>query len=402
MLFLGLLAAGWGRDPVGAQSADPTGSPRNLQVGLWDSGVPGLREAIGELVFSFQRRHPEAIVALEWNEAALAEELLSRWCGRYRSHAPDVTVVSDRWAYAHRSEIMRLPGDLATTLRAECEPVVIERGGGAPRGVPWMISTPAVYYRADLAHDLGLAPPATLDELADLAAALADPPARYGLGLPGPDAGGAELLHALALACGPAAEGDAADRNVPGDDLLEAALALLVRMQASGAVQPEVLTWGEAELVAAFADGRLGMIIGGPDIGQTLRSRAKDVVGEWAACPLPRAPGGRGQVEVQWLVAFADTDRPELAERFLRFMAERDTQRALTMLCGVPAFTALRGELTRVEPWRAHLPALDNGAGLPLRDWEVLRRRIGTAICWCLSGRLTPAAALAGPPEIGP
>lgn len=173
-----------------AQEPAATGSPRHLQVGLWDNGVPGLREAIGELVFSFQRRHPEVIVALEWHDAALAEELLPRWRGRYRSHAPDVTVVADRWAWAHRSEVAHLPADLATTLRAECDPAVIERGGGAPRGVPWAVSTPAVYYRADVVRELGLQAPTTLVELADLAARLADPPARFGLGVPGPGGGG--------------------------------------------------------------------------------------------------------------------------------------------------------------------------------------------------------------------
>lgn len=383
-----------------AQEPAPTGSPRHLQVGLWDNGVPGLREAIGALVFSFQRRHPEVIVALEWRDAALAEELLPRWRGRYRSHAPDVTVVPDRWAWAHRSELAHLPADLATTLRAECDPVVVARGGGAPRGVPWAVSAPAVYYRADLVRELGLQEPTALDELAGLAARLADPPGRFGLGVPGPGGGGEELVHALALASGPASAGEGVEAGIPGDDLLEAALALLVRMQAEGALEPEVLTWGEAELIDAFAAGRLGMLIGGPVIGQALRQRAADVRGEWAAWPLPRAAGGRGQVEVQWLIAFADTDRPQQAESFLRFMAERDTQRALAMLGGVPALTALRGEVASIEPWRAHLPALDGGGGLPLRDWEQLRQRIGTAMLWCLSGRLTPAQALAGEPEV--
>lgn len=388
LVLLAVVGAGAGAEPDA-----PLGAPRHLQVGLWDNGIPGLRAAVAELVFSFQRSHPDILVALEWHDAALADELLARWCGRYRSHAPDVTVVSDRWAYAHRSEIMRLPTDLATALRNECEPAVIERGGGTPRGVPWAVATPAVYYRADLVRELGLTTPTTLDELADLAAKLAEPPNRFGIGVPGPGGGGAELVQALALTSGPAEEADRDDGS-PGTELLEAALALLTRMQAAGALQPEVLTWGNAELVRAFADGRLGMIIGGPAVGQVLRECADDVKGEWAACPLPRAPGGRGQVQVQWLVAFADTDRPVLAERFLRFMAERDTQRALAMLCGVPAYSELRGELADIEPWRAHLPALDDGAGLPLRDWEELREDISAAMFWCLSGRMTPGDAL--------
>jgi ABC-type glycerol-3-phosphate transport system substrate-binding protein len=170
-------------------------------------------------------------------------------------------------------------------------------------------------------------------------------------------------------------------------------MQFLVDMQARGALQPEVLTWGELELADAFAEGRLGMLIGGPWVGQRLRATTV----EWAAAPLPLEDQGTGSVQVDWLIALADTDRADNAQRFLHFMAERESQRALVMLCGAPGLRSLSEELAGTSPWSAHIPALRGGGGLPLRDWADLRARLNGALSMALSGRMTPAEALQSP-----
>jgi len=386
---------------VPSARADPDGGGRrtNLQVTLWRTGVPGQTEALSELVFSFQRRNPDVIVCLEWQPADLAGEWLRRWIGGYRSHAPDVTVASDLWVWDHRAELLRMPDDLRARLIDELEPGVLARGGGVPRGVPWAVATPAIYYRADLLAEAGLAPPETFAQLVECARALAQPPERFGLGVPAPGAGGEELLHALGLALAPPEGED--DSAAVEQSRLRRALELLVDLQAKGALQPEVLTWGERELVEAFAQGRLGMVIGRPWMAQMLRARADADPVEWAVAPLPREDEGCGTVHVDWLFAFTDTDRADNALRFLRFMAERESQRALAMLCGVPALRSLSGELGRTSPWSGHIPALRHADGLPLGRWSHLRERLGGALALALSGRMTPAEALRPPDEEG-
>ncbi|MGD9498504.1 MAG: ABC transporter substrate-binding protein [Armatimonadota bacterium] len=280
---------------------------------------------------------------------------------------------------------------------------MLARARGLPRGVPWAVATPALYYRSDLLREAGADPPRSCQELVDVAAQLADPPRRWGLGMPGPGQGGEELLHALALAMPPGDEAAGAQADLM--QRLERALELVVEMQARGALQPETLSWGELELVQAFAQGRLGMVIAGPWAAWLLRAADQARVDlppteetaqsfEWAVAPLPVAEGGAGQVSVDWLVAFADTDRAEAAEKLLRYMAELESQRALAMLCGAPALTGLWAELAGSPPWSGHIPALRPGSGLPLGEWSDLRLRIASALYWALSGRLAPGAAL--------
>lgn len=376
----------------------------NLQVCLWRTHVPGEREALKQLVFSFQRANPDVVIALEWQDAELAGEYVRRWLGSYRSHAPDVTVLPDLWAWEHRNELMPLPRDLVLRLRRQCESSVVDRAGGALRGVPWTVSTLALYYRPDLLEEAELEVPATPAELVTCADELADPPGRFGLGVPAPGRGCEELVHALTWAQGPAedVEGDA--RYLPGIDLL-------VDLQSRGAVQPEVLTWSETELVELFADGRLGLLIARPWAARILEEKdaerdrlAAAAEAEekpepppplpWAVAPLPLAEDGSGQVQVEWLVTFADTDRPHVAGRFLRFIAGGECQRTLAALYGVPAISRHRRQFADDPRWAGHVATLPGAAGLPLGEWKPVRQRLGQALRWTLSGRLSAAEAL--------
>lgn len=384
----------------------------HLQVTLWHTGYPGERELLSELVFSFQRANPDVVVALEWQDIEMADEWVRRWCGGYRAHAPDVTVMSELLAYRHRDELVELSGELRQRLRDDFEPSVVRRARGAPRGIPWSVGTHALYYRPDLLEEAGLSVPVSLEELVECARELADPPHRYGLGVPGPGGGGERLLHALALAHGPLRgrdEGeenddraeedeDAADQEAEDEagDPIARALGLLVKMQASGALQPEILTWSESELVELFAAGRLAMMIAPPTAARALRGAIgeADQRVEWSTAPMPVNEPGVGQVEVDWLVVFKSSDRREIAMRFLRYMAEHESQRALAMLPGVPATRTLADELAQTQPWAGHIPALDGAQGVSVSTWERLRHELGEAFAWAISGRLSPEAAL--------
>lgn len=391
-----------------AASADaPATGPRtNLQVTLWETGVVGEREALTELLFSFQRVNPDVIVCLEWRDATLQSEWIPRWCGDYRQYAPDVTVMSEQLAWQYRHDLLELPDEFGRELRRDFEAPVLRRLPGRTRGVPWRVSTRALYYRPDLLAAAELEVPETLEQLVTRAKELADPPARFGLGIPGPLGGGEELLHALARAAGavpvgdpdggPAlSDGSVAERRRPD---YEAALELLVELQSSGALQPETLTWSEAELAELFAGGRLAMLIA--PIETTRLLQAQEEPPEWAVAPMPLAAGGSGSLSVDWLVAFEDTDRRENALRLMRYLAERESQRMLVMTASVPAMRSLIEELRDTSPWSAHLTALNDADGVPLARWQRLRPELAHALAYALSGRLTPREALAEAIEI--
>jgi ABC-type glycerol-3-phosphate transport system substrate-binding protein len=397
-----------------AEDLSEMGPRSNLQVTLWETDVPAQKHALQELVFSFQQANPDVIVCLEWKDAELQDDWTRRWCGGMREYAPDVTVLSGRGAWENRHELLEMPDEFGRELRRDFHRAVMRRLPGQARGVPWEVSTYALYYRPDLLTEADAEVPQTLQEVVTVAEALADPPARFGLGLPQPLSGGEELLHALAVAAGEAAPEDeitaedepqadeegeaeeaAPDRRRRGEADHAGALELLVELQSRGALQPETLTWSQPELIDLFVEGRLGMLIAPISAARALR--AAEEPPEWAVAPLPIEPEGAGYLSVQWMVAFADTDRPENAIGLLRYMAEVESQRMLAMMPGVPGTRELADELSGQSPWSAHIAALtgDAGAeGVPLSRWERLKPQLGEALVYALSGRLTPREAL--------
>ncbi len=389
----------------------------NLQVALWDTGIPGQRECLTELVRAFQSVHPGVRVCLEWRDAAEAEHWVPRWCDGFRQYAPDVTVMTDLWVRQYRRDLLVLDRELRHDLQQRFVPAVLAQGGepGPLRGVPWSVATPALYYRSDLLAEAGIKPPGDFAELVECAAALADPPERYGFGLPGVGGGAEELLYALAVAAG----GEMADEEgkiAPTAQPFETALGLLVELQSRGALEPEVLTWTEVELAEMLVEGRLAMMVGGPWLGAMLEDAKKRAEGEaeeeaeeaaergleYAIVPLPREPEGAVHVTVDWLVAFRDTDRSEQALKLLAFLAQAQSQRALTTLGGVPATWGLCAEMGRVAPWAAHTEGLAQGRGLPRRDWPRLKAQLGNALTYALSGRQGVSEALESAEDVTP
>lgn len=393
--------------------------PTRLVVALWNTGIGGERELVSELVRGFQRENPDIMLCTEWRSSDQAREMIRRWTGSYRQQAPDLTVVTDLWLPEMGASLAELPEGLQATVSGLFPPSVLARvpSGSKVVGVPWVVATEALYYRSDLMSQAGLHPPESFEELAECAAKLADPPRRYGLGVPGAGWGGEELVHVLAAAQGEIERNDAGSIE-PNQPPFASALTLLQTLQSRGGVQPEVLTWSEAELAELMIRGRLAMMLARPwlgimldraeaarqlelrecqKLGEAGQARAAELQAakiEWDTAPLPVANGGAGHLTVDWLVLFRTSNSPQAAHRFLAWLAHDDRQRALAMLGGVPATVRLARQCAAEPRWRGHLVGLETARGLPIEQWAQLRPRLGEALGYVISGRLSPQEAL--------
>ncbi len=398
----------------------------SLRVTLWETGVAGQRECMREFVRAFNHDNPDVIVCTEYLDARDADEWVRRWMGSFRDHAPDLTVLTDLWLAEHYHDTLALPGDLQEELIVRLPESILARGTHAHRlrGVPWTVATDALYYRSDVFAQAGLAVPTTADELIECAAQLADPPAMYGFGMPGAGLGGENVLHALASALGEIVP-DEAGGIAPTLPPFVEALGLLAGMQGRGGLQPEVLSWSEAELVGLMAEGRLGMMVGRPwvhsvllqadrerrreldeaealgDVGAATAEQLRAARIEWAQAPLPRTAQGTTHLSVDWLVVMKSTEVREPAMRFARFMADEERQRTLAMLGGVPSTRELMTQLRETAPWAGHSVGLETARGLPLDQWEALSAQLGNALSYAISGRRTPVEALQRAGESG-
>ena len=365
-----------------------------LKFAAWhESGAHSLR-GMPDLLDAFYSRNPDVRVNLNHEDWAQAPVRLKYWFGSHRQYAPDLTVLPDTWIAAYADKLLSLDEALKPRDTAGFVPAVLDRCRVQGRlvGLPWLACSRALYYRADLCEAAKLKPPCSLEELQTAATALAKPPEMYGLGLPGRPGGGAleAFLDLLAAHDGQPfdKDGKLQLRSKPA----EAALAYWLALQRERVLQPEVLTWAEADLQEAFVRGRVALLIAGPELHQRLRSTAPAL--KFGVVALP--PGGEAAlpISVEVLVALNSTKNAEPVGRFLRFMATAEAQRAMTFMGSLPTHQAhyarVRGEAD-VAPF---VTGLEHARGLPLRETEPATRIVERALWLCLSGRATPAEAL--------
>lgn len=346
----------------------------------------------GDLFDDFEQANPGVRTNLTYERWSQAYPRLRYWTHSLRDYAPDLTVVHDVWLPAFADAWLPLEGKLTPADLAGVLPSVLDRCkvGGKLLGVPWVVSTRVLYYRSDLLETAKLKPPATLEELRGAAAKLREQGV-YGIGLPARAGGGAvDTFLGLLWALGgqPVEEGKIRLRTPQA----AAALQYWADLERAGLTQPEGLSWSAADLEEAFALGRIGLILGGPELGRHLRRAYPKL--PFGICPLPADKARPSQVSVQVLVAFAGTKNPEEAVRLLKYMISPRVQRAMWLMGGLPTRQELLAQALHDPAQRPFVEGLEQAQGLPLQEADRLSAVIEDAVALALSGRQAPAEAI--------
>lgn len=387
-LLLALVLAG------AAGAADPPARPL-LQMIAWVGEEERLPAGVRDLLQGFEQSQPVARVNLIYDRWPQAQPRLKYWTGSLREYAPDLTIIRDVWLPRYAASLLPLDDVIGTADLASLVPTVTDRGrlGGKLLGVPWRLSARALYYRADLLAEAGLAPPHTLADLAAAARKLTKPGQVWGLGLPGAAGGdGAETFLSLLAACG-GRPVDEAGHLALGTPEAQRVLQWWLDLAQAGALAPEALSWTEADLQAAFAAGRVAMVPGEPDFGAALSRQQTS--GKYAVTAMPTDKGGANLVSCDLLVALAGTKHPRECASFLRFVAGAGGQRALWLMGGLPTCRPQVAEGRQDPRLAPYLDQLETARGWPLEQSEAVLRVVDRALWLSLSGRADAAGALA-------
>ncbi len=378
----------------------PVGAETGLRLCAWHA--PNEHSPVGmtDLLGAFHDRNPDLRVNINHEDWAQARVRLRYWCASHRQYAPDLTVLPDTWLATYADQLLPLDGVLKPKDTTGFVPAVLDRCRVQGRlvGLPWIVRSRALYYRADLLTAAKLEPPRTLADLQAVAAALSKPPEVYGLGLPARAGGGALEAFLDVLAAGGGQPLDADGRLQLQTKEAEAALAYWFSLQGAQALEPQGLTWAQEDLTDAFVHGRIAMLIAGPELHGRLRRSAPDL--KFGVVAVPSGTGGGRSdktgppISVDVLVALASTQQVEPVGRFLRFMASAEAQRAMTFLGGLPTHQAYYASVREAPEVAPFVAGLERARGLPLVDSEAAGRIVEQALWLCLSGRATPAEAL--------
>lgn len=365
-----------------------------LQFVAWEH--PGQRRLKGvrDLLAAFSQRCPEIRVNFSFADWQQARVRMRYWCGSSQQYAPDLTVLPDIWLEEYAEKLLPLESYLQPRDWEGFIPAILQRcqARGHLVGLPWIVRSRALYYRADLLEKAKLSPPRSLAELRAAAIKLSRPPDIYGLGLPAApeQASLAVFLDILAATGGrPCDEQGHWQFTSPE---AEAALTFWQELQQASALPPELLTWTQMELQEALAQGRLAMLIAGPELFIELQKKAPQLPIKVA--PLPTNGEQALPIEAEVIVALRTTAKPELTTRFLRFMATAEAQKAMSLMGSLPTYRAAYEAVRKAPDVAPFVAGLERARGLPMKDCAAAQRIIARALWLALSGRCTAGEAL--------
>ncbi|QFZ16446.1 extracellular solute-binding protein [Saccharothrix syringae] len=339
--------------PASTGTDEQTGQ---LRVWLFDEVNRGPKEAVvQEAVAEFQNAHQGVTVDVQYIQVQTRAERFKAAFSDPQS-APDVAEFgnTDLAGYVAGGGFAEV--DLAGWEDGkDLLPAVLDTAkvDGKVYGVPWFVGVRALYYRTDVFGELGLRPPATLDEIAPLARRVRQ--ARPDL--LGISAGGKYTYGAMPFVW--ANGGDIARKD--GDGYVstidsaesKAGLRQYTELIADDICPPAQCAGngGDAS-VEAFRAGKAAMVVGGDFNRKSVD--ASSAAGKYAVVPLPgKTPGSIAPAFSggNLLGVLGGSQRKTLATEFVKLLGGKTYQRKMFDAMGnLPTFGDVQREVSAANP----------------------------------------------------
>jgi multiple sugar transport system substrate-binding protein len=322
-----LVIAGCGRDEDGGDAgAGPeaiSDGPATGDITVWAMGTEG--ERLGELAAEFMAANPEANVEVTPVPWDAAHQKISTAIAS--GETPDVSMVGTTWMgeFAQTGALEQVPTDLidqSAFFEGAWESGVVE---GTSYGVPWYVETRLIFYRTDLAEEIGFSEaPQTWDELKEFARGMQEEAgAEWGINLQAGGPGSSANILPFAWSNGvELTSGDAFTMDTP--EMVEA-LEYYQSFFTEGLSPTEALTDGALE--QGFIDGSIGAFISGPwHVGILTDQGGEDFADSYSVARLPAQVSSTSFVGGSDLAVFSGSDNRDGAWKFVSWLSQPDVQ----------------------------------------------------------------------------
>ncbi|MET9232337.1 extracellular solute-binding protein [Lentzea sp. NPDC003310] len=334
--------------PTNSGTDEQTGQ---LRVWLFDEVNRGPKEAVvKEAISEFQGKHAGVTVDVQYIQVSSRAERFKAAFSDPKS-APDVAEFgnTDLAGYVSAGGFSEL--DLGKWDESkDLVPTILDTAkvDGKTYGVPWFVGVRALYYRTDVFTELGLKPPATLDEIATTAREIRQKKPE----LIGISAGGKYLFAALPFIWangGDLAKSDGGKFTATIDSAeAKAGVAKYTELIKDDICPPATCAGngGDAS-VEAFRAGKAAMTIGGDFNRKSVD--ASSAAGKYGVVPLPGKD--KGSVAPAFaggnlLGVMKGTQRKTLATEFTQLLASKKYQQKMyTAMGNLPTFTDVQKQV---------------------------------------------------------
>jgi multiple sugar transport system substrate-binding protein len=355
------------------------------------------QEIFRGMAADFMEANPDIEVIIEnvsWD--TLQQRLTTDIAG---GTAPDIAIIGTRWLVDYVANDIAEPMDSCVTdevrgrfIETFLAPSVID---GVTYGLPVAASARAMYYNVDLLAEVGYdAPPATWEELVEVATALKDA-GHYGFGLQGKEIETDAYWYYALWSHGGELFVDG-QSGIDSEAAIQAA-SLYKMMIDEGLTQPDPTGFNRQDVEALLKQGRVGMILSGPWLRGQMAAEAPDV--NYGIAPIPEGTVQATYGVTDSIMMFSTSEVKDEACRFLTEAAFTDKwRREFTVREGfLPVFKSVAEDPAFADDagLRAFTEMLPYARFAPLiPDWELMADTTSAALQNIYLGNAEPETAL--------
>ncbi|HEY9651181.1 MAG TPA: sugar ABC transporter substrate-binding protein [Coleofasciculaceae cyanobacterium] len=372
LALLGLLLS-W------AVSCRPNPSPSaSSDLEFWTMQLkPQFTEYFNKLIAGFESENPG--VKVRWVDVpwtAMESKILTSVSAKT---APDVVNLNPGFAsqLASRNAWLDLDAKVPQPVRQQYLPKIWNAStiNGKSFGIPWYLTTRVTIYNQDLLKKAGVSqPPATFDQLAQVAQQVKDKTGKYAFFVTFVPGDSGEVLESFVQMGVQLVDnqGKAAFNTPEGI----AAFNYWVELYKKELLPKEVLTQGHRNAIELYQAGETAMLASGAEFLKTIETNAPAIAKVSATAPQVTGKTGKKNVAVMNLVIPRDTTNPDEALKFALFVTNTNNQLEFAKAANV-----LPSTTEAVEAYKKELSNKDNASSVEqaraisanqLQDAEVL------------------------------
>lgn len=329
LALVGLLSS-WLISCGSTDNATTTNADGKTEVEFWTMQLsPDFDEYFNQLIADFETENPD--IAVRWQDIPWGDMETKILAAVSAGNAPDVVNLNPNFAsqLATKGAWLTLDDKLSAEEKAVYLPKIWEATqiNGDSFGFPWYLTTRVTLYNTEMLEAAGISePPATFEELAEVAKQVKEKTGKYAFFISFVPDDAADVLQSFVQMGVPLVddEGNAAFDTPEG----KAVFQYWSDLYKQELLPREVLTQGHAQAIQLYQSGEIAILASGAQKMDTIETNAPAIAAATQSAPQITGSTGKKNVAAMDLVIPNDTDAEAAALKFATYVTNDANQLA--------------------------------------------------------------------------
>ena len=320
-----LISCGSGSTNTAATNADG-----KAEVEFWTMQLsPDFDEYFNALIADFETENPD--IAIKWQDVPWGDMETKILAAVSAGNAPDVVNLNPNFAsqLATKGAWLTLDEKLSKEEIDVYLPKIWEATqiNGESFGFPWYLTTRVTLYNTDILEAAGVSePPATFEELAEVAKQVKEKTGKYAFFISFVPDDAADVLQSFVQMGVPLVDDDGnAAFNTPEGKAVFQYWSDLYKQEL---LPKEVLTQGHAQAIQLYQSGETALLASGAEKLDSIATNAPEIAAATKSAPQISGSTGKKNVAAMDLVIPRSTDAEEAALKFATYVTNDANQLA--------------------------------------------------------------------------